>query len=229
MKLWRLVATTMLVAGCSQVTEPIVFSSQSVVWGEVQLTADQPADQWVWPAVSDNTVLIISPYALWDQASCHSDWPSVLTLLGTSFQAPYPPCDQTAYDRWLGAAVAHYQTKLAVWQIVAAPAEQAPPFAHYIGSANSYADLVVQTAQTIHAADPAARVMVGEISTATPESIIWFSDLLARATVQTQLDLFSASADLSADGALLTSLLDKTGWVKPVWVVGKDKLFYTDL
>ena len=201
MKLWPLV-TIILVAAAAG-AEPTVFSSQSVVWGEVQLTADQPADQWVWPAVSDNTVLIISPYALWDQASCHSDWPSVVTLLGTSFQAPYPPCDQTAYDRWLGAVVAHYQTKVAAWQIIATPAEQAPPFAHYIGSAGSYADLAVQTANSIQAVDPDAMVMVGEISTTTPDSLIWFSDLLARPDVQTNLDLFSAKVDVTTEGEVL--------------------------
>lgn len=228
MKLWLLVATTILVASCSQVTEPTAFGSQSVVWGEVQLTADQPADQWVWPAVSDNTVLMISPYALWDQASCHADWPSVVTLLGTSFQAPYPPCDQAAYDAWLRAVVEQYQNKVTTWQMIAAPAEQASPFAHYIGSPSSYASVLVHTAQTIRAVDPAAQVMIGEINTTTPDSLIWFLDLLARPDVQTNLDLFSAKVDVTTEGEVLTSLLEKTGWTKPVWVVGKDKLFYTD-
>ncbi|MBI4407352.1 MAG: hypothetical protein HY565_02515 [Candidatus Kerfeldbacteria bacterium] len=225
MKRWLLITTIVVVAGCGQVTEPIAFGSQSVVWGEVQSAADQPAEQWSWPTVSEDTVITIWPYALWDQASCHSDWPSVVTLLGTSYQAPYPPCDQTAYDTWLRAAVTQYQTKVVAWQVVAAPAQQDPPFANYIGSASSYADLSVHTAQTLHAADPAALVMVGEMSTASPNSITWFVDLLARSDVQTNLDLFSTSVD----NAVLKSLLDKTSWTKPVWVVGADQLFYTDL
>lgn len=229
MNRWWLVSLLCVVTGCGQVTPPPAFSAQSLVWGDIQLTPDQPAEQWVWPDVPADTVITIWPYALWDQATCHADWPSVITLLGTSFEAPYPPCDQTAYDTWLRAAVAHYQTKVAAWQIVATPAQQDPPFANYIGSASSYSDVAVHTAQTLHAVDATALVMLGEMNTTTPDSVIWFSDLLARSTVQTQLDLFSASAGIATEGEVLASLLEQTGWTKPVWIVGEDKMFYTSL
>lgn len=229
MKPWWLISLLCVVIGCGQVTPPPVFSTQSLVWGDSQLTPDQSAEQWIWPDVSADTVITIWPYALWDQATCHADWPSVITLLGRSFQAPYPPCDQTAYDTWLCAAVQHYQTKAVAWQIIAAPDQQAAPFANFIGSPSSYASVAVHTAQTIRAVDPAAQVMVGEISTTSSDSLIWFAELLARSDVQTHLDLWSAHVTVTTAGEILASLLERTGWTKPVWIVGEDKMFYTSL
>lgn len=143
--------------GCSQVTdEPVLVEDRVIVWGEIQAYATQSSDQWNWAAAdavfaqSDRPVSIaIWPYALWDQATCHASWPSVVTVYGLHFQAPYPPCDETAYQAWLRAVAARYGDRVAEWRVIDQSEQQAPPFANFIGSTEEYTALVDLTETAI--------------------------------------------------------------------------------
>lgn len=154
---YYLLGIVWLLTGCtSTFTEPVVVEDRVLVWGEIQAYATQSPEQWNWSAAdavfaqSDRLVSIaIWPYALWDQATCHASWPSVVTVYGLHFQAPYPPCDETAYQVWLQAVGNRYGDRVAEWRVIDQAEQQAPPFANFIGSTEDYEALVNLTETVI--------------------------------------------------------------------------------
>lgn len=152
-----LLSLLLVCLGCTQSTDaPIYVEDRIVVWGEIQAYATQSPDRWNWSAADavfaqyDKPISIaIWPYALWDQATCHASWPSVVTVYGLHFQAPYPPCDDVAYQQWLNQVVIRYGDQVDDWRVIDAFAEQEPPFANFIGSTTDYEALVNLTEAAI--------------------------------------------------------------------------------
>lgn len=152
-----LLSCLLIGVGCTQITdEPVLVEDRVIVWGEVQAYAAQAPEQWNWAAAdavfaqSDQPISIaIWPYALWDQATCHASWPSVVTVYGLHFQAPYPPCDQAAYQLWVKAVVKRYDDRVSNWRILDDFKQQEPPFANFIGSTEDYQAVVELTKTAI--------------------------------------------------------------------------------
>ncbi len=206
-------------AGCGTTSDAPLLQSQVVTWGDIQITAEQTPAEWDWSGVDDalatqktDLIVPIYPYALWDQANCHADWPSVVTIFGPSFQAPYPPCDQAAYTRWLTALVERYGDRVAAWQILASPTDQAPPTAQFIGGEQSYAELLTLSASAIRAADDQAVVYVGNLHDLSPETITFYTELLARSEVQSAANGFTVNANVTDDRSVIESLVERAQW-----------------
>jgi hypothetical protein len=158
------------------------------VWGEIVATADTPVADWNWTATDAvftaaaaaelDVMITLWPYALWDQVQCHATWPSTLSLYGTHFQAPYAPCDWTAYNQWVTAVVERYGDQVNTWQIMQLPEQQTSPLAFYQGSAQDYAEIARVTSADILAAQPAATIVSGTIGPPTTETITFWGPLL---------------------------------------------------
>lgn len=220
------VALILVCAGCGSNQPQELLETQAVTWGDIQITADQPTGEWDWSGVdtalagqSKSIIVPIYPYALWDQANCHNDWRSMITIYGPNFQAPYPPCDAEAYQQWLTALVQRYTTSVAAWQIVALPTNQAAPIAQWVGGANSYAELAILTADAIHAVDSDAQVYVGNITDLNPDSLTFYTELLSQANLQTAVDGLTVNSELADQQAALDSLLERAGWQQPTYQV----------
>ncbi|EKD79344.1 MAG: hypothetical protein ACD_41C00097G0001 [uncultured bacterium] len=156
MKYSLLVGLVWLV-GCTQTSPvPLYVEDRVFVWGEIQTTPDLPVEQWDWSAADavlakyDQPIsLAIWPYALWDQASCHALWSTVITTYGIHFQAPYPVCDETAYQYWLTQIEERYGDQVADWRVIDDHQQQEPPLANFIGSEEDYSRLVDLTKTVI--------------------------------------------------------------------------------
>lgn len=210
-------------AGCGSTTSDLpLLQSHAVTWGDIQISPEQSPAEWDWSGVDealadqpDSLIVPIFPYALWDQAQCHAEWPSMLTVFGPSFQAPYPPCDQAAYTRWLTALAERYADQVAAWQILAVPTDQVPPTAQFVGSAQAYAELVEISAEAIYAADSEAIIYVGNLSDLSPETITFYTEVLAQSNVQSAVQAFTVNTDVTEDGSVIASLVERVGWDLP--------------
>ncbi|EKD78841.1 MAG: hypothetical protein ACD_41C00251G0004 [uncultured bacterium] len=147
-----------LLAGCTTATaDPVVVEDRVLVWGEIQTFPTQPVEKWNWSAADavladyDDTAISVAiwPYALWDQATCHAGFPTVVTGYGLHFQAPYPPCDTAAYQTWVQAVVERYGDRVSNWRIIDQSDQQEPPLANFIGSTAEYEALVDLTETAI--------------------------------------------------------------------------------
>lgn len=226
MKHLTFVFVLLLSAGCTTSANAPLLQTQALVWGNIQTTADQSVAEWDWSAVdaamaaqTDPVIMPIYPYALWDQATCHGDWPSMITVFGSHFQAPYPPCDQAAYQLWLQTLVTRYADQVAAWQVITTPTDQAAPSAEFIGPASVYGDLVILTANTIHQQDPTALVYVGQLSDLSPNTITFYTELLVREDLQAAVDALAVNQALGDNWSVVESLLDRANWDQPAYQV----------
>lgn len=217
------------------------------IWGDVQRRPDQLSKDWSWgetdsvivQANEQQLYLVVTlwPYALWDQAECHGDWPSVISLLGEHFAAPYVPCDAEAYQSWVQAVVERYGDSVTVWQIMRFPEQQEPPFAHFIGSAQEYASLSKKTAQAIRTIQPDATILSGTIGKPTSSTISFWGPMLEDDPSETFTTLAVTAADVNEWESVQTWIARYT-WEGPIWILhtptqqsfeGAEKVFYTSI
>jgi hypothetical protein len=229
MKHWAWLSVALLFVGCGTNQSVTVLNTHDVVWGGVQTASDQSSADWDWTAPdavlqleNKQTVIPIYPYALWDQATCHGDWPSLITVYGSQFQAPYPPCDTIAYSAWVTALVERYHSKVDTWQVLNLPVQQAAPTAQFVGPANVYGDVIVLTAQAIKQADPRAKVYIGPFNDLSVDSVTFFTELLVNPDVQANVDGLTINADLNSNWSAVESVLDQTNWNHPTYFVTAD-------
>ena len=228
---WAL-GLSVLLAGCGQ---PKSFSTITlpgpIVWGDIQTASDAPTADWNWLASDlalkdvSTTVAPIWPYALWDQASCHGDWPSAASLLGNQFQAPYPPCDTAAYTTWLHAVVQRYPQVLA-WQVLTEVEQQTAPFARYQGTPTEYVQLVATTTQAMRQIQPNTLMLSATIPPFDAEAINFWGPVLQDPTFNQAIDGIVLAADTEAELTAAKSVLERYQITKPIWVVHNDQTIW---
>jgi len=219
-----------------------------LVWGDIVTTPNVPEAEWDWSEAdalftaaeaADVTVIVtLWPYALWDQASCHGDWPTLFSLHGDQFTAPYMPCDTAAYAAWVKAAAQRYGDRVAAWQIMRYPEQQTEPLAYFQGGAEYYVEIVRLSTAAITAVIPNATIVSATIGQPTAETITFWGPVFEQDSAQffTALMVF---ADTPEQLTSTNTWLERYNSTLPQWVttttveqaatfVDAVKVFYTE-
>lgn len=189
---WLLFFCVIIITGCTSSQDvPIkqpgditdITSSVSVVWDQLQPAADTESEQWNWSYLDaqlegngEHQVMVIWPYALWDQVICHADVPLVLTLDTHWHHTPYIPCSQEFYEQFVRELVAHYP-HVRYWQLMETPEEQEPPMASFIGTNTAYQEVLGVTSTIVHANNSENMMVAGTIGEMNSETLTFWAPL----------------------------------------------------
>lgn len=216
------------------------------IWGDIQIEPDQSVEQWSWQQTDSiiqaaeahdvNVVVTLWPYALWDQAQCHGDWPNLITLFGAQFGAPYPPCDQSSYQTWVKAVVQRYGDTVTTWQVMRLPEQQAAPLATFVGSSQTYYTIAQLTAEAIRSVQPDAQIVSGMIGQPTSDTIAFWGPLLEQESENAIFNILGVAVTDDSEWQVLKTWLERYHLTLPVWIMqtvvphqfdGAAKVFYT--
>ncbi len=159
-----------------------------VFWGDIQTSKDLAEDEWNWEAVdqlvnqatNQNTQLIVTiwPYANWDQQICHSDFPTITSIINQSARQPYSLCSKEDYMIFLTELIQRYKDNPVYWEIMNIPEWQTEPTASFIGSNYDYYEILKLSYETIKDTDNQAVVMHGAMMKPDNATISFWSPLL---------------------------------------------------
>jgi hypothetical protein len=214
-----------------------------MVWGVVELQRGKyqwrGSDNWVrkWQTSRLATLVMIWPFAQWDQNACHAGKPAALNPATFPqyepgiFQRLYAPCDSEAYASWLGAAVERYdgdgvndmpglEYPLRHWEVGNEPDMQGPNHTIFQGDSEAYLELLKLSYTTIKAADPNATVLIAAPSKWTPEVVEYWRPVMQDGTSYFDVgNMHSLMGDDDFRATEYRGLLDEYGARdKPFWI-----------
>ena len=172
------------------------------IWGLMEPTKGEydweGSDRWVrkWQEDRLGVLVMIWPFAQWDQNICHAEDPPVENPTVFSQYDPnlllrmYPPCESQSYTSWLSMAVERYDGDglddmpdliypVRHWEIGNEPDMQTPSHTLFQGDSEAYLNLLKLSYSTIKAADPNAIVLIAAPSKWTPEVVEYWEPILA--------------------------------------------------
>jgi len=171
------------------------------IWGLMEPSRGEylweASDRWVrsWQEDGLGVLVMIWPFAQWDQNVCHDEDPPVLNPRVFPQYDPnlllrmYPPCDPKSYTSWLSRVVERYDgdglddmhgLKYPVrhWEIGNEPDMQSPSHTLFQGNSEDYLNLLKLSYSTVKSADPNAMVLIAAPSKWTAEVIEYWEPIL---------------------------------------------------
>ena len=198
---------------------------------EWDLVQRNPGAEFTWGAFDDyvrdlqrhgfQTLVTLFPFAPWDQEQCHSQGKP----LG-------PPCDMTAYRRFVRAAVERYdgdgiddmpglRRPILYWEVFNEPGmKDLPPFYHF--TPHDYFALLKATSEEIKAACSRCKVVQGGVAGIAPDKKEFLRSYLALGAGK-YFDIANIHFIHSGDFDTLNvgpfkGILEEYGIHKPIWV-----------
>ena len=211
------------------------------VWGWIEpQTGKRGRGRYLWTA-SDNWVrkwqnnrlavlVMIWPFAQWDQNSCHADEPAAVNPRPGMGDRLYAPCDSKAYASWLRAAVERYdgdgvddmpglEYPLRHWEVGNEPDMHGPNLTIFQGDSADYLELLKLSYTTIKAADPNAEVLIAAPSK-WPETIGYWRPIMKAGISYFDVgNVHSLKVDDDFRASEYRGFLDEYGaGYKPFWI-----------
>ncbi len=171
------------------------------IWGLMEPSKGEylweASDRWVrkWQEDRLGVLVMIWPFAQWDQDICHAEDPPVENPTVFSQYDPdlflrmYPPCEPQSYASWLNMAVERYdgdglddmpglKYPIRHWEIGNEPDMQSPSHTFFQGDSEAYLNLLKLSYVTVKTADPSAVVLIAAPSKWKPEVIEYWEPIL---------------------------------------------------
>jgi hypothetical protein len=172
------------------------------IWGLMEPSEGdylwKASDNWVrkWQENRLGVLVMIWPFAQWDQNICHAEDPPVETPRvfpqydSNLLLRMYPPCKPQSYSSWLSKVVERYdgdgfndmpglKYPIRHWEIGNEPDMQSPSHTLFQGNAEAYLNLLKLSYKTVKSADPNASVLIAAPSKWTPEVIEYWEPIFA--------------------------------------------------
>ena len=170
------------------------------IWGLMEPSEGdylwKASDNWVrkWQEDRLGVLVMIWPFAQWDQNICHAEDPPVENPRvfpqydSNLLLRMYPPCKPQSYSSWLSKVVERYdgdgfddmpglKYPIRHWEIGNEPDMQSPRHTLFQGDSEAYLNLLKLSYQTVKSADPDASVLIAAPSKWTPEVIEYWEPI----------------------------------------------------
>ena len=171
------------------------------IWGLMEpIEGDylwEASDRWVrkWQEDRLGVLVMIWPFAQWDQDICHAEDPPVENPRvfpqydPDLFLRMYPPCDPQSYTAWLNMVVERYdgdglddmpglKYPIRHWEIGNEPDMQSASHTLFQGNSEAYLNLLELSYISVKTADPDAVVLIAAPSKWTPEVVEYWEPIL---------------------------------------------------
>ena len=170
------------------------------IWGLMEPSEGdylwKASDNWVrkWQEDRLGVLVMIWPFAQWDQNICHAEDPPVENPRvfphydSNLLLRMYSPCKPQSYSSWLSKVVERYdgdgfddmpglKYPIRHWEIGNEPDMQSPRHTLFQGDSEAYLNLLKLSYQTVKSADSNASVLIAAPSKWTPEVIEYWEPI----------------------------------------------------